>query len=44
MTHDSTSEYMLGLASVFAALGYCNRQPSALNRFPFFKREVLLAT
>ena len=44
MTHNSTSECLLGLASVFAALGYRNRQPNALNRFPSSKREVLLAT
>lgn len=44
MTRHSTPKCAPGLAYVFAALGYRNRQPNALNRFPSSKREVLLVT
>jgi hypothetical protein len=43
MTNDATEECALGFAPVFAALGSVRRQPNAVNRFAYSKREVLFA-
>jgi hypothetical protein len=42
-TSDATEECALGFAPVFAALGPVRRQPNAVNRFAYSKREVLFA-
>lgn len=43
MTSDCAAERGLGVAPVFAALGPVSRQPNAVNRFAYSKREVLFA-
>jgi len=43
LTSDATEECALGFAPVFAALGPVRRQPNAVNRFAYSKREVLFA-
>ncbi len=40
---DATEERAPGFVPVFAALGPVNRQPNALNRFAYSRREVLFA-
>lgn len=43
LTSDDTEECALGFAPVFAVLGPVRRQPNAVNRFAYSKREVLFA-
>jgi hypothetical protein len=44
LTTDRTAEVRaLGFAPVFAALGPVRRQPNAVNRFTYSRREVIFA-
>jgi hypothetical protein len=44
MTNHRTTECVLGIVPVFAALGPVIRWPNTANRFAYSKREVLFAT